>query len=149
MAKSSSAPRGSFVQSYGSDSLDASGLLMLRTFFMAPDDPRTRATVDAIRSPATRGGLAADGLVYRYDPKAAPDGLPGVEGTFNMCSFWLVEALNRAGRTDPDRLAEARLLACCSSRCWVTATMSRCTPSRPGRAARRRATSRRPSPTWG
>ena len=99
MAKGWSAPRGSFVQSYGSDALDASGLLMLLTFFMAPDDPRTRATVDAIRSPATRGGLAADGLVYRYDPKAAPDGLPGVEGTFNMCSFWLVEALTRAGRT--------------------------------------------------
>jgi GH15 family glucan-1,4-alpha-glucosidase len=66
--------------------------------------------VDAIRSPATRGGLAADGLVYRYDPSAAPDGLPGVEGTFNMCSFWLVEALTRASRTDPSRLAEARLL---------------------------------------
>jgi GH15 family glucan-1,4-alpha-glucosidase len=49
-------------------------------------------------------------LVYRYDPKAAPDGLPGAEGTFNMCSFWLVEALTRAGRTDPSRLAEARLL---------------------------------------
>src|SRR5262249_20926114 len=50
------------------------------------------------------------GLVYRYDPKSAPDGLPGVEGTFNMCSFWLVEALTRAGRTDPSRLAAARLL---------------------------------------
>ena len=86
MAKGWSAPQGSFVQSYGSDALDASGLLMLLTFFMAPDDPRTRATVDAIRSPATRGWLAADGLVYRYDPKAAPDGLPEVEGTFNMCS---------------------------------------------------------------
>jgi GH15 family glucan-1,4-alpha-glucosidase len=110
MAKGWSAPRGSFVQSYGSDALDASGLLMLLTFFMAPDDPRMRATVDATRPPATRGWLAADGLVYRYDPKAAPDGLPGVEGTFNMCSFWLVEALTRAGRTDPDRLAEARLL---------------------------------------
>jgi GH15 family glucan-1,4-alpha-glucosidase len=48
--------------------------------------------------------------LYRYDPNAAPDGLPGVEGTFNMCSFWLVEALTRAGRTDPTRLAEARLL---------------------------------------
>ena len=51
-----------------------------------------------------------DGLVYRYDPRAAQDGLAGVEGTFNMCSFWLVEALTRAGRTDPSRLAEARLL---------------------------------------
>src|SRR5499433_2168765 len=110
MTKGWSESRGSFVQSYGSDALDASALLMPLTFFMAPNDPRMLATVDAIRSPATRGGLAADGLVYRYDPKAAPDGLPGVEGTFNMCSFWLVEALTRAGRTDPPRLAEARLL---------------------------------------
>jgi GH15 family glucan-1,4-alpha-glucosidase len=110
MARGWSETRGSFVQSYGSDALDASALLMPLTFFMAPNDPRMLATVDAIRSPATRGGLAADGLVYRYDPKAAPDGLPGEEGTFNMCSFWLVEALTRAGRTDPARLAEARLL---------------------------------------
>ena len=97
-------------QSYGASALDASALLMSLTFFMAPNDPRMLATADAIRSPATRGGLAADGLVYRYDPKVAPDGLPGVEGTFNMCSFWLVEALTRAGRTDPTRLADARLL---------------------------------------
>ncbi len=110
MARGWSESRGAFVQSYDSDALDASALLMPLTFFMAPNDSRMLATVDAIRSPATRGGLAADGLVYRYDPKAAPDGLPGVEGTFNMCSFWLVEALTRAGRTDPSRLAEARLL---------------------------------------
>jgi GH15 family glucan-1,4-alpha-glucosidase len=110
MAKGWSESRGAFAQSYGSEALDASALLIPLTFFMAPNDPRMLATVDAIRSPATRGGLAADGLVYRYDPKAAPDGLPGVEGTFNMCSFWLVEALTRAGRTDPARLAEARLL---------------------------------------
>jgi hypothetical protein len=110
MAKGWSESRGSFVQSYGSDALDASALLMPLTFFMAPNDPRMLATVDAIRSAATKGGLAADGLVYRYDPSAAPDGLPVVEGTFNMCSFWLVEALTRAGRTDPARLAEARLL---------------------------------------
>lgn len=102
--------KGSFVQSFGSDALDASALLMPLTFFMAPNDPRMLATVDAIRSPATKGGLAADGLVYRYDPKVAPDGLPGVEGTFNMCSFWLVEALTRAGKTDPSRLVDARLL---------------------------------------
>src|SRR4029079_3051658 len=100
----------SFVQSFCSDALDASALLMPLTFFMAPNDPRMLATVDAIRSPATRGGLAADGLVYRYDPKAGPDGLPGVEATFNMCSFWHVERLTRAGRTAPSRLAEARLL---------------------------------------
>ena len=110
MAKGWSESRKSFVQSYGSDALDASTLLMPLTFFTAPNDPRMLATVDAIRSPATKGGLAADGLVYRYDPKVAPDGLPGVEGTFNICSFWLVEALTRAGRTDPPRLADARLL---------------------------------------
>src|SRR5258707_10845705 len=110
MQKGWSPERKSFVQSYGSDALDASALLMPLTFFMAPNDPRMLATVDAIRSPAARGGPAADGLVYRYDPRAAPDGLPGVEGTFNICSFWLVEALTRAGRTDPARLAEARLL---------------------------------------
>jgi GH15 family glucan-1,4-alpha-glucosidase len=109
MRKGWSADRKSFVQSYGSDALDASALLMPLTFFMAPNDPRMLATVDAIRRPATEGGLAADGLVYRYDPKAAPDGLPGTEGTFNMCSFWLVEALTRAGTRDPARLADARL----------------------------------------
>jgi len=76
---------------------------------MAPSDPRMLSTLDAIRRPVSVGGLAADGLVYRYDPAVAPDGLAGREGTFNMCSFWLVEALTRAGRTDPARLEEARL----------------------------------------
>jgi GH15 family glucan-1,4-alpha-glucosidase len=77
---------------------------------MAPNDPRMLRTVDAIRRPLDMGGLAADGLIYRYDPKVAPDGLEGTEGTFNMCSFWLVEALTRAGHTDPSRLEDARLL---------------------------------------
>lgn len=49
-------------------------------------------------------------MIYRYNPRQAPDGLEGTEGTFNMCSFWLVEALTRAGRTDPQRLEDARLL---------------------------------------
>jgi GH15 family glucan-1,4-alpha-glucosidase len=102
--------RQTFVQAYGSEALDASGLLMPLVFFMAPSDPRMLSTVDAIRRPLAAGGLAADGLVYRYDPAVAPDGLSGREGTFNMCSFWLVEALTRAGRTDPARLEEARLL---------------------------------------
>ena len=99
-----------FVQAFGSNALDASGLLMPLVFFMAPNDPRMLSTLDAIRRPLAAGGLAADGLVYRYDPAAAPDGLPGREGTFNMCSFWLVEALTRAGRTDLALLDEARLL---------------------------------------
>ena len=56
------------------------------------------------------GGLAADGLVYRYKRRDAPDGLPGREGTFNMCSFWLVEALTRAGRVDEARLIFEQML---------------------------------------
>jgi GH15 family glucan-1,4-alpha-glucosidase len=109
LAKGWSEKRQSFVQTYGTDNLDASVLLMPLTFFMAPNDPRMLATIDAIKAPATRGGLAADGLVYRYDYKATHDGVDGAEGTFNRCSFWLVEALTRAGRTDPARLADARL----------------------------------------
>jgi GH15 family glucan-1,4-alpha-glucosidase len=110
MEKGYDPQRQAFVQSYGSDALDAATLLMPLTFFMAPNDPRMLRTIDAIRRPISKGGLAADGLVYRYERHAAPDGLSGREGTFNMCSFWLVEALTRAGRTDPARLDEARLL---------------------------------------
>jgi len=99
-----------FVQAYGSEALDASALLMPLVFFMAPNDPRMLHTIEAIRRPLDAGGLVADGLVYRYDPKIAPDGLVGTEGTFNMCSFWLVEALTRAGQTDPVKLEDARLL---------------------------------------
>jgi GH15 family glucan-1,4-alpha-glucosidase len=110
MAKGWDAKRKSFIQAYDSAALDASSLLMPLVFFMAPNDPRMLATVDAIRRPVREGGLAADGLVYRYDPAVAADGLTGNEGTFNMCSFWLVEALTRAGRTDPARLEDARLL---------------------------------------
>ena len=110
MARGWGPGRQAFVQAFGSDALDASSLLMPLVFFMAPNDPRMLRTVDAIRRPLAAGGLAADGLVYRYDPAAAPDGLSGREGTFNMCSFWLVEALTRAGRTDPARLEDARLL---------------------------------------
>jgi GH15 family glucan-1,4-alpha-glucosidase len=110
MARGWNGKRNVFVQAYGSDALDASCLLMPLVFFMAPNDPRMLHTVDAISRPVDRGGLAADGLVYRYDPSVAPDGLEGTEGTFNMCSFWLVEALTRAGHTDPARLEDARLL---------------------------------------
>ncbi len=102
--------RRAFVQAYGARALDASNLLMPLVFFTSPNDPRMLATIDAIRKPLAQSGLAAGGLVYRYDPREAPDGLPGTEGTFNMCSFWLVEALTRAGRTDRQRLKEARLL---------------------------------------
>src|ERR1051326_3587257 len=61
------ARRNAFVQAYGSDALDTSSLLMPLVFFMAPCDPRMLSTVDAIRKQVGAGGLAADGLVYRYD----------------------------------------------------------------------------------
>jgi GH15 family glucan-1,4-alpha-glucosidase len=104
------AERAAFVQSFGGTTLDASNLIMPLVFFMAPNDPRMLQTIDAINRPPAAGGLVSDGLVYRYDPAQAPDGLAGSEGTFNMCTFWLVEALTVAGRTDPARLDEARLL---------------------------------------
>ncbi len=109
MSSGWNADRKAFVQSYGSDALDASTLLMPLTFFMAPNDPRMLSTIDAIRQSVAKGGLAADGLVYRYAPNVGLDNLGGGEGTFNMCSFWLVEALTRAGLTDPRRLDDARL----------------------------------------
>jgi len=87
MSQGWSMERKAFVQSYGSNALDASTLLMPLTFFMAPNDPRMLSTIDAIRRSVAEGGLAADGLVYRYDPNAALDDLGVGEGTFNMCSF--------------------------------------------------------------
>jgi GH15 family glucan-1,4-alpha-glucosidase len=110
MHKGWDSERRTFVQAYGSSSLDASNLLMPLVFFTAPNDQRMLATLDTMRKPLANGGLSAGGLLYRYDPGTAVDGLPGTEGTFNMCSFWLVEVLTRAGRTDPQRLEDARLL---------------------------------------
>jgi GH15 family glucan-1,4-alpha-glucosidase len=99
-----------FVQRYDGTALDASCLRMPLVFFTGPNDPRMLQTIDAINRPPRDGGLVSDGLVFRYDVKETSDGLQGTEGTFNLCSFWLVEALTRAGRTDPGRLQDARLL---------------------------------------
>jgi GH15 family glucan-1,4-alpha-glucosidase len=102
--------RQSFTQCYGSKDLDAALLIMPLVFFMAPSDPRMLRTISAILESPRKGGLVSDGLVYRYTPTMSSDGLPGEEGTFNMCSFWLVEALTRAGLVVPEKLSEARLL---------------------------------------
>jgi GH15 family glucan-1,4-alpha-glucosidase len=110
MTKGWNSSRQSFTQYYGSDSLDASNLIMPLVFFVSPTDPRMLKTLDAINRPPAEGGLVSDGLVFRYDAAKGDDGLHGTEGTFNMCSFWLVEALTRAGREDRRRLDEARLL---------------------------------------
>ena len=83
---------GAFTQSFGSDALDASALVIPWIGFLPPSDRRVRSTVDRIRK-----DLTADGLVYRYQ---STDGLPGGEGTFTLCSFWLVRALALEGRVD-------------------------------------------------
>jgi GH15 family glucan-1,4-alpha-glucosidase len=110
MNKGWSEKRKAFTQYYGSEDLDASVLIMPLVFFMAPTDPRMINTIKAILARPEEGGLVSDGLVYRYPPTARVDGLPGEEGTFNMCSFWLVEALTRAGHANPEWLDESRLL---------------------------------------
>jgi GH15 family glucan-1,4-alpha-glucosidase len=102
--------RSAFTQFYGSEDLDASLLIMPLVFFMAPNDPRMLGTLAAILENPRNAGLVCDSLVYRYPPEPRVDGLPGVEGTFNMCSFWLVEALTRASQRNPETLDQARLL---------------------------------------
>jgi GH15 family glucan-1,4-alpha-glucosidase len=84
--------RGVFVQHYETDALDASSLLIPLVRFLPPDDPRVRATVFAIADE-----LTDDGLVLRYRVKETDDGLSGEEGSFTICSFWLVSALAEIG----------------------------------------------------
>jgi GH15 family glucan-1,4-alpha-glucosidase len=110
MSQGWSSERRSFVQCYGSDALDASNLIMPLVFFVSPTDPRMLDTIAAITRPAQLGGLVSDNLVFRYSTELRTDGLIDSEGTFNMCTFWLVEALTRAGLGDPARLDQARLL---------------------------------------
>ena len=102
--------RNAFVQYYGSGALDASNLIMPLVFFMSPTDPRMLRTLDATNQSPKKGGLVSNSLVYRYNVTEVDDGIEGDEGTFNMCSFWLVEAMTRAGRVDRRRLEEARLM---------------------------------------
>jgi GH15 family glucan-1,4-alpha-glucosidase len=84
--------RGVFRQHYDTDALDASCLLVPLVRFLGPEDERVRATVMAIRDELTEGGL-----VLRYRTDETDDGLHGEEGTFLICSFWLVSALSEIG----------------------------------------------------
>ena len=102
--------RQTFVQYYGGRSLDAGVLLMPLVFFTSPDDPRMNKTLDAILKSPREGGLVSNSLVYRYNLSDLPDGFDDTEGTFNMCTFWLVEAMARAGRVDREKLDSARLI---------------------------------------
>ena len=93
---------GSFVQSYGSEHLDASLLLMPLTGFLPPEDPRVKGTLKAIE-----GNLMSGGLVLRYNTEKVSDGLPPGEGVFLACSFWMVSALRLQGRdADAKKLFE-------------------------------------------
>jgi GH15 family glucan-1,4-alpha-glucosidase len=85
---------GAFVQSYGDRALDASALRFPLVEFIDGDDPRMTSTIDRIIQELE----TSEGLIHRYDHRQVDDGLPGNEGAFAICSFWLVSALSRAGR---------------------------------------------------
>lgn len=96
----------SFVQSKGSEDLDASTLLMPMMRFISPVDPMWLSTLKAIEK-----ALVEDTLVHRYDlDHANVDGLPGGEGSFTACSFWYVECLARAGELERAQLLFEKLL---------------------------------------
>lgn len=99
------AERNTFVQSYGSKELDASLLLIPKVGFLPHDDPRVIGTIDAIQRELTE-----DGFVLRYRPQDSDDGLPGREGVFLACSFWMVDALLGAGRRSEATALFERLL---------------------------------------
>ncbi|MCB5291955.1 glycoside hydrolase family 15 protein [Arthrobacter sp. SO3] len=106
MSKGFDAGRNTFLQSYGRPELDASLLLIPRVGFLPPDDPRVIGTIDAVQQELTH-----DGFLRRYKPEECDDGLPGGEGVFLACSFWLVEALLGAGRHHEAQELFERLLA--------------------------------------
>ncbi|WP_037680016.1 glycoside hydrolase family 15 protein [Streptomyces albus] len=97
--------RNTFTQYYGSRGLDAATLLIPSVGFLPPSDPRVRGTVDAVRRELGHGGL-----IRRYDPGYGEDGLPGGEGAFLVCSFWLADALLATGRRAEARELFERLL---------------------------------------
>jgi GH15 family glucan-1,4-alpha-glucosidase len=98
--------RGVFCQHYETDALDASVLLTILTRFLPPEDERIRATVMAVADELTE-----DGLVLRYRVSETDDGLAGSEGTFTICSFWLVSALVEIGEIARGRELCEKLLA--------------------------------------
>ncbi|HEY5389593.1 MAG TPA: glycoside hydrolase family 15 protein, partial [Solirubrobacteraceae bacterium] len=98
--------RGVFVQHYGTDALDASTLLIPIVRFLPASDNRVRATVLAIADE-----LSDHGLILRYRTEETDDGLHGEEGTFLICSFWMVSALSEIGEKDRAKALCERLLS--------------------------------------
>ena len=105
MTKGWNEQMGAFVQYEGGDVLDAALVQMPLVGFIVPNDPRWRSTMAAMDRT-----LVDDSLVYRYDPQASPDGLPGSEGTFSLCTFLYVDALARSGRLDDARTTFSKML---------------------------------------
>ena len=103
--------RNTFTQFYGSRGLDAALLLIPATGFLPWDDPRVIGTVEAVQRE-----LCRDDYLLRYDTQSdgGVDGLPGDEGVFIVCTFWLVDALNGIGRAEEARELFERLLALCN-----------------------------------
>jgi GH15 family glucan-1,4-alpha-glucosidase len=96
----------SFVRTLGGHDIDATSLLFTLMLFVAPSDSRMKATLDRILK-----DLVSDSLVYRYKIHGREtDGLPGTEGTFSACTFWLVEVLARSGRLNEARLIFEKML---------------------------------------
>jgi alpha,alpha-trehalase len=98
--------RGVFTQHYDTEALDASLLLMPMVRFLPPGDRRIRSTVLAIADELTE-----DGLVLRYKVEETDDGLSGEEGTFAICSFWLVSALSEIGEIKQARELLEKMLS--------------------------------------
>ncbi|MEM9923286.1 MAG: glycoside hydrolase family 15 protein [Cyanobacteria bacterium P01_D01_bin.50] len=110
MSQGWSEEKQAFVQYYGSSRLDAGNLIMPLVLFTSPNDPRMLKTLDAIRQPLEKGGLMSGGLVYRNHKEDSGEEVKNGEGTFNLCTFWLIEGLTRAGKADRALLKEARLM---------------------------------------
>jgi GH15 family glucan-1,4-alpha-glucosidase len=105
-AKAYDADRNTFTQSYGSRELDAAVLLLPQVGFLPATDPRFLGTVEAIQAELA----TPDGLVLRYRAEGGVDGLPGDEGAFLACSFWLADALHLIGRVEEARALFERVL---------------------------------------
>ncbi|HVX96358.1 MAG TPA: glycoside hydrolase family 15 protein [Polyangia bacterium] len=96
---------GAFTQSYGSEQMDASVLVIPHYGFLPADDPRMKGTVAAVEK-----HLLREGFVLRYDTTSGADGLPGVEGAFLACTFWLADNYAFAGRVDEAEALFERLM---------------------------------------
>jgi GH15 family glucan-1,4-alpha-glucosidase len=96
---------GAFTQAFGRDDLDASALMMPLVGFLPATDPRMRATIEAVAAKLTD----ESGLVFRY---RGEDGLPGSEGTFGICTYWLAECLALIGDVERARVVFERITAC-------------------------------------